>query len=267
MWQAQPLLLGQYRPLDSFLHRLDARAKMAPVSLVLVLALLTHSFVFHIVVLLALILALLASGVGAATLMRNFKPVVLLVLITVFYHLVFSGHDTPTVVTFFGFKLTQGALAEAGYYSLRLVLFIAVAFLITLTSSPSDLADAFTRLLRPLRKVRVPVDDLALILFMAIRFIPILYEEFVTIRNAQIVRGVRFSGSMFRRLKKTIYIIVPVFVAALQRADELALALQARGYQGGAQRTFYSHSLFGWREWFFMAASSALLLAAFYLTR
>jgi energy-coupling factor transport system permease protein len=267
MFQGRPILLGQYRPLDSFLHRLDARAKMAPVTLVLILALLTHSFIFYVIALLALILSLLYSGVGSATLIRNFRPILILVFITALYHILFSGRETPTLVEIFGFRLTQGALTVAGYYSLRLVLFIAVAFLITLTSSPSDLADTFTRLVRPLQKIRVPVDDLGLILFMAIRFIPILYEEFVTIRNAQIIRGVRFSGSVFSRLQKTVYIIIPVFVAALQRADELALAIQARGYQGGAKRTFYSHALFGWREWFFTVASSTLVLAVFYLTR
>ncbi|MFQ6007644.1 MAG: energy-coupling factor transporter transmembrane component T family protein, partial [Candidatus Zixiibacteriota bacterium] len=163
-------------------------------------------------------------------------------------------------------RLTEGALPRAGYYSLRLIIFIAVAFLITLTSSPSDLADAFTKLLKPLKRFRIPVDDLSLILFMAIRFIPILYEELVTIRNAQMIRGVRFTGPIFSRLKKTVYIIIPVFVAALQRADELALAIQARGYNGG-QRTFYSHTRFGWREWFFMAVTSSLAVIIFYVTR
>ncbi len=209
MFQTSPILLGQYRPLDSFLHRLDARAKMAPVTLVLILALLTHSFLFYLVVLLSLIFALLFSGVSLETLSRNFKPVLILVLITVFYHIFFSARETPTLFDIFGFKITAGALRMAGYYSLRLVLFIAVAFLITLTSSPSELADAFTKLLKPLKRLRVPVDDLALILFMAIRFIPVLYEEFVTIRNAQIIRGVRFSGSIFSRMKKTVYIIIP----------------------------------------------------------
>jgi energy-coupling factor transport system permease protein len=234
---------------------------------VLILALLTHSYIFYAGVLLALILALLFSGVGSSTLMRNFKPVIILVLITIVYHLLFSAKDSDTLVEIFGFNVTTGAVTQAGFYSLRLILFIAVAFLITLTSSPSELADAFTKLLRPLRRIRVPVDDLALILFMAIRFIPILYEEFVTIRNAQIIRGVRFSGSVVSRLRKTVYIIIPVFVAALQRADELALAIQARGYHGNGSRTFYSRSRFGWREWLFMVAVSSLIVATFYLTR
>lgn len=267
MFQSSPILLGQYRPLDSFLHRLDVRAKMAPVTLVLILALLTHSFVFYLVVLSTLVLALMYSGVGSATLIKNFKPILILVLITVFYHILFSARETRVLVEFLGFKITTGAVTMAGYYSLRLILFVAVAFLITLTSSPSELADAFTKVLKPLEKIHVPVDDLALILFMAIRFIPVLYEEFVTIRNAQIIRGVRFSGSLLNRLKKTVYIIIPVFVAAIQRADELALAIQARGYPGGGQRTFYSRSRFGRKEWLFVSATSMLVVVTYYLTK
>jgi energy-coupling factor transport system permease protein len=267
MFQSGPIVLGQYRPLDSFLHRLDARAKMAPVTLVLVLALLTHSFIFYLFILAALIAALLFSGINSTTLLRNFKPILFLVLITVFYHLLFTGRQSPALLEVFGFKLTRDALTMAGYYSLRLVLFVAVAFLITLTSSPSELADAFTRLLRPLRKIRVPVDDFVLILFMAIRFIPVLYDEFVTIRNAQIIRGVQFTGSLVTRLRKTVSIIIPVFVAALQRADELALAIQARGYRGDTKRTFYARTRFGVKEWLFMLATSSLIAAVFYATR
>jgi len=267
MFQSSPILLGQYRPLGSFLHRLDARAKMVPVTLVLILGILTHSFIFYLVVLAALIFALLYSKVGSATLIKNFKPVLILVLITVFYHIFFSNQATAVLVEIFGFKLTTGALRMAGYYSLRLILFIAVAFLVTLTSSPSELADSFTKVLKPFQKIHVPVDDLALILFMAIRFIPVLFEEFMTIRNAQIIRGVRFSGSVFNRLKKTVYIIIPVFVAAIQRADELALAIQARGYRGGTKRTYYSQSRFGRKEWLFVFATSILIVATYLLTR
>ncbi len=267
MFQGRPILLGQYRPLDSFLHLLDARAKIVPVTLVLVLSLLTDSTVFYLAILAFLVTALLGSRVAPTTILNNFKPILVLALITVFYHVLFSSRGTTTIVEIFGFRVTEGALTMAVFYSLRLVLFVAVAFLITLTSSPSDLADAFAKLLKPLQKIRIPVDDIALILFLAIRFIPVLYEEFTTIRNAQIIRGVRFSGSLVNRLKKTVYIIIPVFVAAIQRADELALAIQARGYGTGGNRTFYSHSRFGRKEWLFVLATSTLIIVTYILTK
>jgi energy-coupling factor transport system permease protein len=266
MFQSRPVLLGQYRPLDSYLHQLDARAKMVPVTLALVLSLITASMAYYLVILAALILFLLISKVGARTLVANFKPLLLLVLITAVYHLVFSGRDSETVVNLFGWRLTTVGVHMAAFYSLRLVLFVAIAFLVTLTSSPSELAEAFTKILRPLKALRVPVHDLSLILFMAIRFIPVLYEEFMAIRNAQIIRGVRFSGSFVNRIRKTVYIIIPVFVSAIQRADDIALAIQARGYNGSKERTFYSRSKFGRRELVFALASTAFVLAVYGLT-
>jgi len=267
MFKGHPILLGQYRPLDSFLHLLDARAKMLPVTLILVLALLTGSSLFYIAILAFLISGLLASGVALSTLLNNFKPILILVLITVFYHVFFSSKDSETLIQIFGFKVTKSAIVIAAFYSLRLILFVAVAFLVTLTSSPSELADAFAKLLKPLQKLHVPVHDLALILFLAIRFIPVLYDEFTTIRNAQIIRGVRFSGSLLNRLKKTVYIIIPVFVAAIQRADELALAIQARGYGSTCDRTFYSRSHFGRKEWLFVFVTSILIVMIYLLTK
>ncbi|UCE23642.1 MAG: energy-coupling factor transporter transmembrane protein EcfT [Candidatus Zixiibacteriota bacterium] len=267
MFQSTPILLGQYRPLDSFLHRLDARAKIVPITLVLILALLTDSLIFYLTVLVSLLGGLLLSGVGKKTLTNNFKPVLVLVAITFLYHLLFSAKDTAVVAELLGIRITSGAIDMAVFYSLRLVIFISVAFLVTLTNSPSELGDAMTKMLGPLRKLRVPVYDLALILFIALRFIPILYEEFTAIKNAQIIRGVSFAGPIVNRIRKTTSIIIPVFVAAIQRADELALAIEARGYTSGYKRTFYSRSRFGPREWLFAVVSSAMIVALFYITR
>ena len=237
--------------MDTYLHRLDARAKMLPVCLVLVLGLLTHSFTFYLVILGALIAGLLGSGLAPRQLLASFRPILILVLVTSAYHLAFSGADSRIIWQAGPIVMREAALVKAGFFSLRLVLFISIAFLITLTSAPSELGDAFTRILSPLRRLRVPVQDLSLILFMAIRFIPVLYEEFEAIRNAQMIRGVRFTGSVVTRVKRTVSIIIPVFVAALQRADDLALAIEARGYRSNARRTIYSRLQFGAREWGF----------------
>lgn len=266
MFQKIPVILGQYRPLNSYLHKLDARAKILPICLVLVLSLLTDSTIFYFSILLLLVLSLFLSGINIKTIWANFKPIVFLVVITMLYHLIFStGDQSKVLLNLFGWKITQTAITSALFYSLRLVIFISIAFVMTLTSSPSDLGEAFFKLLRPLEKIKIPVNDLALILFIALRFIPILYEEFTAIKNAQIIRGVDFGGTLLNRINKTTSIIIPLFVAATQRADELALALQARGYTGGSNRSFYMNAAFGIREIIFSVMSLLIIGLIYFL--
>jgi len=266
MFENAPMMLGQYRPLDSYLHRLDARAKLGPVFLVMVLSLLTASMLFYVALLAALLTALLTSGVSWATVARNLRPLLILVIITFVYHIIFTARDTRTVFTVFGFAFTEGGLQKAAFFSLRLLLFVAIAFLVTLTSSPSELSEALTKLLRPLEKLRVPVSDLGLILFIAIRFIPILYGEFMAIRNAQTIRGVSFTGGWISRLRQSTSILIPVLLAALNRADELALAMEARGYRSGRPRTSFSRLHFGLSSWTFMLSVSVAVGILFWVT-
>ena len=266
MLPSTPILLGQYRPLDSYLHRLDARAKMVPVMLVLILALMTHSFLYYIVILASLMASLAWARVGFRSMVSNFKPLIILVAVTALYHLIFSGEGTAVAISLPGWTIYSGGIQQAGFYSLRLVLFITIAFLMTLTSSPSELAEAVVRCLRPLKRIRVPIDDLSLIMFMAIRFIPVLYEEFISIRNAQIVRGVNFSGSFFARIRKTSCIIIPVFVSAIGRADDIAMAIEARGYGRLPNRTTYSRSRFGSREILFAIVSVVFVVVIYLFT-
>jgi len=235
--------------------------------LVLVLALLTEAILFYVVIMLALIAALLTSGIKAVNLARNFQPILILVLITALYHLIFTGRDAELLLDLFGWRITVEGAQMAAFYSMRLVLFVSIAFLITLTNSPSELAEAFSLLLRPLLKLCVPVHELSMILFIAIRFIPILYEEFTAVKHAQMVRGVDFTGSLFSRMKKTTFIIIPVFVAAIQRADEIARAMQARGYRSDRVRTSYTRSRFGWREWSFSLGTGLLVVMVFIVTK
>jgi len=262
-----PILLGQYRPSNSYLHSLDARAKMVAVLAIMVLALMSNAIIFYVVLIGALAVGLGLSGVSASAMLRSFVPVLLLVVLTAAFHLIFSGRDSQVLFTLFGWSVRSAAVSAAAFYSLRVVLFVAAAFLITFTSSPSELAEALVRILRPLRGLRVPVNDIGLIIFIAIRFLPILYDEFVTIRNAQIMRGVDFGGSFVVRIRKTSYLLIPVFVAAVGRADDLALAIEARGYDSHARRTIYSQARFGAREITFAALSIGLMMVLFLVTR
>lgn len=266
MVHSTPMLLGHYRPLDSYLHKLDTRSKLVPVLGVMVLGLLTESLLFYLITLSGLMVGLAFSGITLSTLGQNLKPIMVLAAITFVYHIIFSGRDSDPIFELFGLALTEGGLSKAAYFSARLLLFVSIVFLVTLTSSPSELAEAVAKLFRPLRRIGLPADDLGLILFIAIRFIPVLHEEFLAIRNAQAIRGVDFSGSFVSRIRKAAAIVVPVLISAINRADELALAMESRGYRSGGQRTFYSKKMFDSQAWVFAIGSTLALVAAYYAT-
>jgi energy-coupling factor transport system permease protein len=266
MSRAQTILLGQYRPLDSYLHRLDARAKLLPVVAVMILGLISTSFTFYVVLLAVLLGALVSSGVGSGVIIRNFRPAFILVVITFAYHILFTEGETEPLLNLLGVGIYAEGLRAAGFYSLRLLLFLGVVFVVTLTSTPSDITEAITKLIAPLKKLRVPVDDLGLILFIALRYIPILYDEFRLIKHAQMVRGVRFSGSLLVRVRKSASLLIPVFITAINRADDLALAIEGRGYRSGRARTSYTITTFGRDEGVFMLAVCLGVLLLFVLT-
>ena len=251
---------GHYQPLDSWMHRLDARVKIVPVLLVMIVALLTTSLWFYLATLLLLVSVLASTGVAPSAMVRSIKPILVMVLITALYHLIFTARDSLAVVDLFGFAITEGGLQKAAFFSLRLLIFVTVAFLVTLTSSPSDLAEALVKLLKPLEKVRVPVAELGLILFMAIRFIPILADEFTAIKYAQMVRGVSFDGSLIRRVRQSLALLLPVFVAAISRADDLAIAMEARGYRSDRVRTVFSRTQIAGPEILFILVSVSTIL-------
>jgi len=259
-------MFGQYCPLDSYLHRVDARAKLVPVVVVMVLGLLAQSLVFYLIMMALLLGGLLWSGVGTGALLRNFRPILILVAITFVYHILFSDRQSEPLFEVFGFAITGGGVSKAAFFSLRLLLFVSMVFLVTLTNSPSELAEAVTKLFSPLSRFGLPVQELGLILFIAIRFIPILYEEFMTVRNAQIIRGVDFSGNLVNRIRKTAAVLVPVLVGAIGRADELALAMEARGYKSGRPRTYYSRTRFNRDAWLFLAGSLIVTAVCYYFT-
>lgn len=261
-----PFILGQYRPLDSYLHKLDARAKAIPVVVVLVVGLISDSALFSLVLVCALLISLLVSQIAITTLVHNLFPIFLLAIVTALFHLIFSGQDAPTLFAIGEWHVTTEGARMAALYGLRLLLFVSMAFLITLTTSPSDLADAFATAIRPLRVLKVPVYDLALIVFMAIRFIPILYNEFQTIRHAQMLRGMKFQGGVLHRVRKSSALLIPVFVSALQRADELADAIQMRGYGRSPCRTLYVETRFGGTDVIFVVVTVAAIAFLYFFT-
>ena len=166
------ILFGQYYPRDSFLHRADTRVKAIPVLLVMILALLSDSILFYLVILASVFAGLLFSGVSITSLLNNFRIVLVVIIVTLSYHLIFSaGNDSLVYFHVFGHPVTSKALLTGVYYSMRLLLFLGVTYMITLTSSPSEIAESVVNILRPLKRIGIPVNDLGLVLFIAIRFI------------------------------------------------------------------------------------------------
>ncbi len=251
-------IFGQYKPYDSYGHRLDPRGKIFFGLFLMVLALFTQSALFYSIMIVALITLLRFSKISFGLLLKNIGPFIILVSITAIYHLIFSSRESPEIINLFGFSLTRGGLEMAVVFSLRVILFVVIAFLMALTIAPSEMAESLVYFIRPLKKFKIPVNDIGLIIFIAMRFIPVLAEEFETIKKAQIIRGVSYSGGLINRAKKSLVLLIPVFQSAIRRADDLAIAIESRGYISGAERSSLRQFRFNWQDLVFIVVSIGL---------
>ena len=230
------ITLGQYFPGDTPAHRLDPRTKILLVILYIVALFQARHLLTYAVMTVTFILCARISKVGAKALLKGLKPVVIIVLFTGFLNLFFTPGE---VILQLGFlRLTDAGVYHALRMVVRIMLLITGTFLLTYTTSPIALTDALERMLNPLKKVRVPVHELAMVMSIALRFIPTLIEETDKIMSAQKARGADFeTGSLVSRAKALLPILVPLFVSAFRRADELAIAMESRCYHGGEGRT------------------------------
>jgi len=253
------IMIGQYKPADSVMHRMDALAKILFAFALMVFAVMTASIAFYVASLALVILLLVLSRISAGDMARNFRPFVILIAITFLYHLIFSGRESEVLYSVWKLRLTEDGLRMAVTFSLRVLVFVGLAFLISLTTLPSDMADALVSWMKPFRKIGIPVNDIALIIFIAMRFIPVLAEEFDTIKKAQMVRGVEFSGNLIKRGRKMVALLIPVFQSAIRRADDLAVAIESRGYVSGAERTSYNKIIWRINDWIFLILGVGLV--------
>jgi len=238
MFGQSRFLIGQFRPGEGLLYRLDARTKILMVMLVMVLALVSTNLLLYGVLIVILSALLLACRLGWRTLLNNLKPVMWFIAFTALFHLLLSGHDDPNVAFRLPFiTVSDKAATMAGVYSARILVFVLSTFVMSLTTNPVTLTEAIVTLLKPLRWLKVPIYDLGMILFIALRFIPVLAIEMETIRKAQYIRGVDFGGSLRSRVKRSVALVLPVFFSALRRADELSVAIETRGYRSGRPRS------------------------------
>lgn len=231
------ITIGQYVPGDSFIHKLDPRVKIL-ISLFFIIDLfLVNNFIGYLVVFLFLMLIIFISKVPFRYIYKGLKPIFILMLITAVFNLFFTRGEV--LLWEWGFiKIYKEGIILAIFMILRLTFLIAGTSLLTLTTSPIELTDGIEKLLNPFRKIGVPAHELAMMMTIALRFIPTLMDETDKIMKAQMARGADFeSGNLLSRAKNLIPLLVPLFISSFRRAEELAMAMEARCYRGGEGRT------------------------------
>ena len=231
------ITLGQYMPGNTLVHRLDPRAKIILTILYIAMIFCVSSPVWYVIPLLYILLATHLSGLKAKNLLKSIKPLRFLLLLTFVLNLFFPTGETEWL--HWGIlKMTKEGLMTAIHFAMRLVFLVAGTSILTLTTSPIALSDGIELLLKPLKVIHFPAHELAMMMTIALRFIPTLIEEADKIMKAQMARGADFeSGNLLKRAKAMIPLLVPLFVSAFRRAGELAMAMEARCYHGGEGRT------------------------------
>lgn len=232
------ITLGQYYQTDSVIHRLDPRVKLGGTILYIISLFFFENIFGYLVAAAFLAVVIALSRVPFKYIVRGMKAILFLLLITVIFNL-FLTPGTP-LVEFFGgrIRITYEGLKFAVFMAIRLSFLIVGSSIMTLTTTPNNLTDGMERMMRPLKLIRVPVHEIAMMMSIALRFIPILLEETDKIMKAQMARGADFeNGNLIRRAKAMVPLLVPLFISAIRRANDLAMAMEARCYRGGEGRT------------------------------
>ena len=230
------ITLGQYFPGGSPVHRLDPRAKLVALIVYIVALFLAEWFVTYAIMLATLIAVVAVARIKAKALLRGMKPLIFLLVFTAILNALYTPGEA--LVSFWIITITKEGILHAFFMVVRILMLVSCTFLLTYTTSPLALTDGLEHLLSPLKKLKVPVHELAMMMSIALRFIPTLIEETDKIMSAQRARGADFeTGSLIQRAKAMIPLLVPLFISAFRRADELAVAMECRCYHGGEGRT------------------------------
>ena len=252
------IAIGQYYPENSCVHNLDPRMKLMAVMAYIVSLFSVTNVWGYLFAAAFLISVIMLSKVPVLYVLRGLKAITFIIIFTSVLNIFFIRGET-VLFTVLGLQITAEGLAAAGRIAARLILLIAGSSLLTLTTSPIKLSDALEFFMRPLKVIRVPAHEIAMMMTIALRFIPTLVEEMQKIMKAQMARGADFvSGGLVKKAKSIIPLLVPLFVSAFRRADELALAMESRCYRGDINRTKMKKMKFEARD--FVAA---LVVVAF----
>ncbi|PAK38355.1 energy-coupling factor transporter transmembrane component T family protein [Peribacillus simplex] len=233
------MIIGRYVPANSLMHKMDPRAKLLLVFLFVCVVFLANNVVSYGLLAVFTILLISLSKIPLRYLYNGLKPIFFLIVFTFLLHILFTK-EGELLFEYGWFEIYEGGLIQGFFISIRFTLLILVTSLLTLTTSPISITDGMEELLGPLKKWKMPVHELALMMSIALRFIPTLMEETEKIMKAQTARGVDFSsGPIKDRVKSIVPLLVPLFVSSFKRAEELATAMESRGYRGGEGRTKY----------------------------
>lgn len=231
------ITIGQYYPADSVIHKLDPRVKLMGTLIYIISLFVFRGAAGFALATIFLISMIRLSKVPFSYMVKGLKAIVILMVITAAFHLFLTPGD-HVLVHFWIFTITMEGAVNAIFMLVRLVYLIVGTSIMTLATTPNQLTDGLEKSLRPLSKVKVPVHAIAMMMSIALRFIPILIEETDIIMKAQMARGADFeNGNLIKRAKSMIPLLVPLFVSAFRRADDLAMAMEARCYAGGGGRT------------------------------
>ncbi len=257
-----PVPFGQYVPIDSPVHRLEARAKL---GLTLAYTVMLFSVDWFLGLTLAAVfaaIAVAASRVPLAIVVRGLKAITFLLVFTIVVHAFKWNPATVSIVRVGPIAIDGAGLLQGLFFGLRVLLLVLGTSLITLTTSPVALTDGLERLMKPLERVRFPAGDVAMMLTIALRFIPTTAEEAEKIIVAQSARGARFdSRGPISRARAYIPVLIPLFVSLFRRADDLAIAMESRCYRGGVGRTKYKQSRLVTADWIVLAIGVLLMTA------
>ena len=249
------ITLGQFYPVNSCIHRLDPRTKIICTMLLIIAVFVGKTFICLGACAAFILTVSLLAKIPFLKLIKGLKPVVALVIITFILNIFFYSKG-DVLISFWIIKITSGGLERALFMALRLILLVLSASLMTFTTSPIRLTDGIESLLKPLTFVGFPAHEIAMMMSIALRFIPILSQEADKIMKAQSARGACFdSGSLIKRARNMVALLIPLLVSSFMRADELAMAMEARCYHGGKGRTKY-------KELHYAACDAVAIIAA-----
>ena len=253
------ITIGQYYPADSILHRLDPRTKIIAVFIFILSLFVSQSFLAYSLAFLVLVAMIAISDVPPSFILKGLRSIFIIILLTVVLNLFFTPGET-VLLSIGRFSITLEGLRTAIFMAARLMMLIIGSSLLTLTTSPIALTDGIESLMKPLERIGVPAHEIAMMMTIALRFIPILLEETDKIMKAQMARGADFeTGGIIKRARNMVPLLVPLFISSFRRADDLALAMEARCYRGGEGRTRMKQLKYRRKDWTAFSVASAYL--------
>lgn len=251
---------GQYYPTKSFVHRLDPRTKLLALIAYIVMLFIADNFYALFACAVVLIASVAASHVPVGSVLKSVKAIIFILIFTAVLNLFFHGGEHLLTPEGWYVKIYREGVIFTIFFILRLFFLVMGSSVLTLTTTPVELTDGIESLLKPLKYIRFPVHELALIMSIALRFIPTLIDETNRIISAQKARGADFeSGNIIKRIKAIIPILIPLLISAFRRAEELGDAMDARCYSGSKTRTKYKKLRFGWRDLICVLVFAALI--------